>query len=213
MKVEDRKAKEENEAKKEKIEFEKLKELEDQRINIKYLNNKIDDFLLPTSLEEFRTEIKKIFQIEKNNEDIFIVYSIMEKIDKKDKEKIIEINKVKEYIDLLEKIKSDQIVDDIIYIETDRVPEEISREIPETFEEEIQCLIETHLKAATERIKRGLSGKDEINLSSNKNTKQCSKCAKRIYGSIYRVVNDNEQKIYCSKCSLSNNGPMFIINN
>jgi hypothetical protein len=75
--------------------------------------------------------------------------------EKQKKEKIIEIKRNEDYISLLKQIKSGEIEDDIIFIETERVPEEISRETPETFEEEIECMIRTQLKAAAERIKNG----------------------------------------------------------
>ena len=73
---------------------------------------------------------------------------------------------------LLDNIKQDDAIkDNIIYIETERVPEEISREFAQTFEQEIECLIKAQLKAAGERIKKGLSGKMELYPSSKRQEK------------------------------------------
>ena len=99
------------------------------------------------------------------------------------------------------KNNSDKNLPKIVYKEEKKEPKE-----------EVKCLIETHLKAATERIKKGLSGRDALYPSSKKSKiKICSKCGRCIIGNIYRIVNDTEQKIYCTKCSSENNLPMFII--
>ena len=211
--MEDIKKKEKEEKEKEEKEEKELNELKGQKITIVYLNNTIDDFELPVYFEDFRTQVKRLFQINNKTEEILVVYSTMIKNEKKkDIEKIFEIKRIDEYKELLKKIKSNEVKDDKIYIETDRVPDGISRETPQTFEEEVKCLIETHLKAATERIKKGLSGRDALYPSSKKSKiKICSKCGRCIIGNIYRIVNDTEQKIYCTKCSSENNLPMFII--
>ena len=174
-----------------------LKNLENTKITVSYLNNKIEDLELPLSLHEFRIKIKSIFQIPNKLDEIFIIYTIPE------------MNE--DYISLLKQIKSGEIEDDIIFIETERVPEEISRETPETFEEEIECMIRTQLKAAAERIKKGLSGKRELIPSSNISNKMCCKCKNNIVGNVYRSVTDLEQKVYCEKCSYIPNTPMFVI--
>ena len=188
------------------------KKLENVKITLSYLNNKVKDFKLPPSLNEFRKNIKSIFQIPNKLDEIFITYIIEESNEKnKKKEKIIEIKRNEEYISLLKKINSDEIKDDIIFIETERVPDEISRETPQTFEEEIDCLIRTHLRAAGERIKKGLSAKRQLYPSSYTRNKICSKCRQPIIGKIFRGVTELEQKSYCEKCSYNLNIPMFII--
>ena len=124
------------------------------KTNVSYLNNTIKDLSLPNNLYTFREKIKAIFQIQNKPDEIFINYTIQElNEDKKKVDRIIEVNIEDEYKSLLKKINSQKIKDDIIYIETERVPIEISREIPQTFDEEIECLIKTHLMAAKERIK------------------------------------------------------------
>ena len=189
-----------------------LKNLENTKITVSYLNNKIEDLDLPLSLHEFRIKIKSIFQIPNKLDEIFIIYTIPEMNEEKQKkEKIFEIKRNEDYISLLKQIKSGEIEDDIIFIETERIPEEISRETPETFEEEIECMIRTQLKAAAERIKKGLSGKRELIPSSNINNKMCCKCKNNIVGNVYRSVTDLEQKVYCEKCSYIPNTPMFVI--
>lgn len=188
------------------------KKLENVKITLSYLNNKVKDFKLPPSLNEFRKNIKSIFQIPNKLDEIFITYIIEESNEKnKKKEKIIEIKRNEEYISLLKKINSDEIKDDIVLIETERVPDEISRETPQTFEEEIDCLIRTHLRAAGERIKKGLSAKRQLYPSSYTRNKICSKCRQPIIGKIFRGVTELEQKSYCEKCSYNLNIPMFII--
>ena len=188
------------------------KKLENVKITLSYLNNKVKDFKLPPSLNEFRKNIKSIFQIPNKLDEIFITYIIEESNEKnKKKEKIIEIKRNEEYISLLKKINSDEIKDDIIFIETERVPDEISRETPQTFEEEIDCLIRTHLRAAGERIKKGLSAKRQLYPSSYTRNKICSKCRQPIIGKIFRGVTELEQKSYCEKYSYNLNIPMFII--
>jgi len=189
-----------------------LKNLENTQITVSFLNNKIEELELPLSLHEFRKKIKSIFQIEDKLDEIFIIYSIIDiNEEKQKKERIIEIKRNEDYISLLKKIKSNEVKDDIIFIETERVPDEISRETPENFEEEIECMIRTQLKAAGERIKKGLSGKSELIPSSNFTNKMCCKCQKHIIGNVYRSVTDLEQKIYCEKCSYLPNCPMFVI--
>ena len=182
------------------------------KTNVSYLNNTIKDLSLPNNLYTFREKIKAIFQIQNKPDEIFINYTIQElNEDKKKVDRIIEVNIEEEYKTLLKKINSQKIKDDIIYIETERVPIEISREIPQTFDEEIECLIKTHLMAAKERIKERLLGKKESYPMSKIQNKICAKCKHNIIGDIFREVSTTGQKTYCEKCSYSINIPMFVI--
>ena len=185
------------------------------KATVSYLNNKLEDFEIPSTLNEFRTHIKQIFQIKKNIEEIFITYLTSEEEEEGKEEPndtLHEVKREEEYKTLLDKIKQDdEIKDNIIYIETDRVPEEISRDFAQTFEQEIEYLIKTQLKAAGERIKKGLSGKMELYPSSKRQEKSCSKCKQPIIGDIYRIVEDVNQNTYCKKCSININQPVFII--
>ena len=183
-------------------------------ITLSYLNNKIEDFQLPSTLNEFRTKIKEIFQIKKNTDEIFITYITEEQEEGKEDEQefVHEVKREEEYVDLLGLIKQEDVVkDSIIYIETDRVPEEISRDFSESFEQEIEYLIQTQLKAAGERIKKGLSGKMELYPSSKKQEKFCKQCKLPIIGDIYRIVEDIHQNTYCKKCSINFYQPVFVI--
>ena len=183
-------------------------------ITLSYLNNKIEDFQLPSTLNEFRTKIKEIFQIKKNIDEIFITYITEEQEEGKEDEQefVHEVKREEEYIDLLGLIKQEDVVkDSIIYIETDRVPNEVCREFSKNFDEEIELLIKTQLKAAGERIKKGLSGKTELYPSTKIQEKKCFKCNKNIIGDIFKCVEDVDQTIYCKKCSLNKTSPMFII--
>ena len=183
-------------------------------ITLSYLNNKIEDFQLPSTLNEFRTKIKEIFQIKKNTDEIFITYITEEQEEGKEDEQefVHEVKREEEYVDLLGLIKQEDVVkDSIIYIETDRVPNEVCREFSKNFDQEIELLIKTQLKAAGERIKKGLSGKMELYPSSKIQEKKCFKCNKNIIGDIFKCVEDVDQTIYCKKCSLNKTSPMFII--
>ena len=183
-------------------------------ITLSYLNNKIEDFQLPSTLNEFRTKIKEIFQIKKNIDEIFITYITEEQEEGKEDEQefVHEVKREEEYVDLLGLIKQEDVIkDSIIYIETDRVPNEVCREFSKNFDEEIELLIKTQLKAAGERIKKGLSGKTELYPSTKIQEKKCFKCNKNIIGDIFKCVEDVDQTIYCKKCSLNKTSPMFII--
>ena len=183
-------------------------------ITLSYLNNKIEDFQLPSTLNEFRTKIKEIFQIKKNIDEIFITYITEEQEEGKEDEQefVHEVKREEEYVTLLGLIKQEDVVkDSIIYIETDRVPNEVCREFSKNFDEEIELLIKTQLKAAGERIKKGLSGKTELYPSTKIQEKKCFKCNKNIIGDIFKCVEDVDQTIYCKKCSLNKTSPMFII--
>ena len=183
-------------------------------ITLSYLNNKIEDFQLPSTLNEFRTKIKEIFQIKKNIDEIFITYITEEQEEGKEDEQefVHEVKREEEYVTLLGLIKQEDVVkDSIIYIETDRVPNEVCREFSKNFDQEIELLIKTQLKAAGERIKKGLSGKMELYPSSKIQEKKCFKCNKNIIGDIFKCVEDVDQTIYCKKCSLNKTSPMFII--
>ena len=183
-------------------------------ITLSYLNNKIEDFQLPSTLNEFRTKIKEIFQIKKNIDEIFITYITEEQEEGKEDEQefVHEVKREEEYVNLLGLIKQEDVVkDSIIYIETDRVPNEVCREFSKNFDQEIELLIKTQLKAAGERIKKGLSGKMELYPSSKIQEKKCFKCNKNIIGDIFKCVEDVDQSIYCKKCSLNKTSPMFII--
>ena len=193
--------------------------MEDNKNNLKttvsYLNIKLEDFDIPSTLYEFRTQIKQIFQIKKNIDEIFITYLTTEEEEEgKDEpsDTLHEIKREEEYKTLLDYIKQDDAIkDNIIYIETERVPEEISREFAQTFEQEIEFLIKAQLKAAGERIKKGLSGKMELYPSSKRQEKTCRQCKQPIIGDIFRIVDDVNQNTYCKKCSINFSQPMFVI--
>ena len=187
-------------------------------INLYYLNNTINGFILPLCLNDLRTKVKKIFRIEnRENDEIFFLYNIT--VEEKDEEEIIkkditiEVKAEDDYELLLKRIKSDEIKNEIIYIETDKVPGEISRKSPETFEEEVQCVIKNELKAAGERIKKYLSGLQKCYPSTiNEDQNKCSKCNRVISGKVFRSVIEPEEQYFCEKCSLLENKPLFIIN-
>ena len=186
---------------------EELKELENLKSNIFYLNNTINDFDLPLYLNDFRTMVKNLFHIEsKTNDEISVIYKILDDDDVDDedenqeKEKIIEAKTNDDYILLLKRIKSDEVKDNTILIESDKVPSEISKKCPETFEEEIACVVQSELKTAADKIKKYLSGNKKCYPLVKKQKKMCCNCYRNIVGDIYRSVINIEEKIYCEKC-------------
>ena len=192
---------------------EELKNLDGQTCKIYYFNNVIEDFPLPLFLNELRTQVKHLFRIESRaNDEIFVIYTFLNK--SKDKEVIEEVLEAKtddDYFELLKRVKSDEIKDDTIYIETDKVPAEISRTRPKTFEDEIKCVIERELKSAADKIKKYLSGNKKCYPSAKTHKQFCSKCCRPINGDIYKSVIDIEEKLYCEKCSFNQKDPCFII--
>ena len=101
--------KKEIEKEKEEKEEKELEELKGQKITIVYLNNTIDDFELPVYFEEFRTQVKRLFQIENKTEEILVVYSTMIKNEKKKKSKkflkLKELMNIKNYLKKLNQMK------------------------------------------------------------------------------------------------------------
>ena len=184
--------------------------IENTRCTLFYLKNKLTDFELPTSINEFRQKVQSLFHLEsKNLDDIIFIYKYKTK--ENNKEKIIEVKTDNEYNIMLKKLNEKELKKNYVYIETDKVPTETSRENSETYEEEIEYLIECELKAAGERIKKSLTGGTELYPNCKKQDRICDKCLKVISGDMFKGVNDVRKKTYCEKCSYQYNFPMFII--
>ena len=178
------------------------------KADVYFLNSTIKEVELPISLNEFREKIKGLFLIKnRKNDEIFVIYSKEEN----DSETTIEVKTDEDYIKLLKTIKESEIKDNTILIEIDKVPSETNRTIPETYEEEIQCVVERELKGAAERIKKYLSGKKNCYPCAKSHKKICSKCGRSIFGDLYKSVTDIEEKYYCERCSFSQKEPCFII--
>ena len=180
----------------------------DLKADIYFLNNTIKEVELPISLNEFREKIKDLFLIKnRKNDEIFVIYSKEEN----GSETSIEVKIDEDYIELLKTIKESEIKDNTILIEIDKVPSETNRTIPDSYEEEIQCVVERELKGAAERIKKYLSGNKKCYPCAMSHKKMCSKCCRSIYGDLYKSVTDIEEKYYCERCSFSQKEPCFII--
>ena len=180
----------------------------DLKADIYFLNSTIKEVELPISLNEFREKIKDLFLIKnRKNDEIFVIYSKEEN----GSETSIEVKTDEDYIELLKTIKESEIKDNTILIEIDKVPSETNRTIPESYEEEIKCVVERELKGAAERIKKYLSGNKKCYPCAMSHKKMCSKCGRNIYGDLYKSVTDIEEKYYCERCSFNQKEPCFII--
>ena len=124
------------------------------------MNNTINDFELPKTLNEFRKKVKSLFLLEsKNNEDIAIIYIYQEdNDDDEDNDNLLEVKTDENYNLMLTRLKNNNVKDRKISIETDKLPSIISRTNQNTFDKEIQSVILCELKAAGDRIKKYLSG-------------------------------------------------------
>jgi hypothetical protein len=180
----------------------------DLKADVYFLNSTIKEVELPISLNEFREKIKDLFLIKnRKNDEIFVIYSKEEN----GSETSIEVKTDEDYIELLKTIKESEIKDNTILIEIDKVPSETNRTIPDSYEEEIQCVVERELKGAAERIKKYLSGNKKCYPCAMSHKKMCSKCGRSIYGDLYKSVTDIEEKYYCERCSFNQKEPCFII--
>ena len=180
----------------------------DLKADIYFLNSTIKEVELPILLNEFREKIKDLFLIKnRKNDEIFVIYSKEEN----GSETSIEVKTDEDYIELLKTIKESEIKDNTILIEIDKVPSETNRTIPESYEQEIQCVVERELKGAAERIKKYLSGNKKCYPCAMSHKKMCSKCGRSIFGDLYKSVTDIEEKYYCERCSFNQKEPCFII--
>ena len=202
--------------------MENKEDFQNLTINLYYLNNTIKDYELPLNLNELRIKVKKLFHIKnKTNEEILFLYNITKEVkgdeeeedeENKKKEVTVEVKTDDDYILLLKRIKSDELKNDTIFVETDKCIG-ISSKNPETFEEEIECVIKNELKLAGERIKKYLSGLNKCYpTTKNPEQNQCNTCNKIISGKIFRTIVEQDEKNYCEKCSLLYPKPLFIIN-
>ena len=191
-----------------------INESKNKKANLFYFNNTIKDYDLPENLSYFKVDIKELFQIDPRlNEEINLTYIFLEKEKNKNtKEKIIEIKSDDDYKKMKERLTS-EIKDQTILIEIENNSNNIhDRKAPETFEEEIQNVVERELKNAGERIRKYLSSNDKKCYPSTKiQDKICSECKNIISGDIYKSAKNVEEKYYCENCSFNINDPMFII--
>ena len=192
----------------------KINENKNDRANLFYFNNTINDYDLPENLSSFISDIKELFQIDSRlNEEINLTYIFLDKDkNKKTKEKIIEIKSDDDYKKMKERL-TNEIKDQNILIEIENNSNNIlERKAPETFEEEIQNIVERELKNAGERIIKYLSSNDKKSYPSSKiQDKICSECNNIISGDIYKSAKNVEEKYYCENCSFNINDPMFVI--
>ena len=184
------------------------------RANLFYFNNTINDYDLPENLSSFISDIKELFQIDSRlNEEINLTYIFLDKDKNKNtKEKIIEIKSDDDYKKMKERL-ANEIKDQNILIEIENNSNNIlERKAPETFEEEIQNIVERELKNAGERIIKYLSSNDKKSYPASKiQDKICSECNNIIIGDIYKSAKNVEEKYYCENCSFNINDPMFVI--
>ena len=188
-----------------------MKKENDFKANLSYSDSTLKDIELPENLTEFKSSIKGLFNIDsKLNNEISITYILLGIENNKDIESTIEVKTEDEY-KKMRNIITNEIKGNNINIEIKKNSNIINKKKPETFEEEIQCVVETELKNAAERIKNCLSSKNKkIYPETITQIKTCTKCEELIKGNIYKKVLDVKEDFYCEKCSLDINEPMFI---
>ena len=153
----------------------------DLKADVYFLNSTIKEVELPISLNEFREKIKDLFLIKnRKNDEIFVIYSKEEN----GSETSIEVKTDEDYIELLKTIKESEIKDNTILIEIDKVPSETNRTIPDSYEEEIQCVVERELKGAAERIKKYLS------------KEPCNECFSNVYSYLEMLSNKILERVF-----------------
>lgn len=127
------------------------------KANLYYFNSTVNDYELPESFLIFKEDIKEMFNIDSNiNDELSLFYTILDKDkENKEKKKITKVKTQDEYKEMRDGIQ--KIEDKTIFIEIEKDSFNINRKAPETFEEEIQCVVEREIKNAAERIKKFLS--------------------------------------------------------
>ena len=190
----------------------KIIENKDNTCNLFYLNNTIEDYNLPESFKDLKSDIKELYNLDPRlNDEISLFYIFLEKEKKDIKEKTIEVKTEEDYILMKKRIIND-IKDKTILIEIENNKNNIDRRIHETFEEKMQSIIERELKNAGERIRNYLSSNNKKYYPASKvQDKMCDKCGEIINGDIYKNAINIEEKYYCEKCSLDISEPMFVI--
>jgi hypothetical protein len=183
------------------------------KANLYYFNSTVNDYELPESFLIFKEDIKEMFNIDSNiNDELSLFYTILDKDkENKEKKKITKVKTQDEYKEMRDGIQ--KIEDKTIFIEIEKDSFNINRKTPETFEEEIQCVVEREIKNAAERIKKFLSSNSKRYPYSKKQDKQCCNCSGLIYGDMYKKAKEISEQYYCEKCAfeLNDDEPLFVI--
>jgi hypothetical protein len=195
-------------------EIKEEKENKKYEANLYYFNSTVKDYELPESFLIFKEDIKEMFNIDSNiNDELSLFYTFLD-VDKmnKEKKKITKVKTQEDYKEMRDRIQS-KIEDKTILIEVEKDSFNSNRKVPETFEEEIQCVVEREIKDAAERIRKFLSSNSKRYPYSKKQDKQCYKCNGLIYGDIYKKAKEIAEQYYCEKCALDLNDdePLFVI--
>ena len=183
------------------------------KANLYYFNSTVNDYELPESFLIFKEDIKEMFNIDSNiNDELSLFYTILDKDkENKEKKKITKVKTQDEYKEMRDGIQ--KIEDKTIFIEIEKDSFNINRKAPESFEEEIQCVVEREIKNAAERIKKFLSSNSKRYPYSKKQDKQCCNCSGLIYGDMYKKAKEISEQYYCEKCAfeLNDDEPLFVI--
>ena len=190
----------------------KIIENKDNTCNLFYLNNTIKDYNLPESFKDLKSDLKELYNIDPRlNDEISLFYNFLEKEKNNTKERNEEVKSEDDYL-LMKKRIINEVKDKTLLVEIGKNINNTYRKIPETFEEEMQSVIERELKNAGERIRKYLSSDIKKYYPASKvQDKICDSCGEIIKGDIYKNAINIEEKYYCEKCSLNINEPMFVI--
>ena len=168
-----------------------------------YSNSKISDYDFPESLEDFKSDIQKLFLIDSRLiNELSISYTLCKDKNKMQKKEVV---KTENEYKIMRKGIEKEIKDKTIIIEIEKKANNLRMKSPKTFEEQIQLVVERELKNASERIINSLSSNNKKlypNLIIQDKTYKCGDCSKLIYGDIYKNAINAEEKFYCENLIL-----------
>ena len=181
------------------------KEIIKTKANLSYCGFQIPNVHLATNLSDFKTQFIKEYSLEdqiKESDSISLYY----KLDTKK----IDVKNELDYHKMLENFINSK--DNVIFIETVKIPIHFDGKKSMEFEDEIKKVVERELCIAANNIKKCLT--TNLTLSNCKKIRNynCKNCDRQIIGYIYKKVSPKENDAYyCEDCSLKIDTPLFKI--
>ena len=175
--------------------------------NISYCGYEIPNVHLESNISDFKNQFIKIFSLEeqlKEDDEISIYY--------KSKERRINVQNQSDYKAMLDCF-ADSKQNQVLYVETKKIPVHFSGKKSIEFEDEIKNVVERELCIAANNIKKCLTTNLSLSNSKKIRTQCCENCKEQIIGYLYKKVSPTENDAYyCELCSTTIEEPMFKIN-